>query len=199
MNTFAFPDKDTTIVVYGFLADTGEYIGKSDCFIPAHTGLPAYCTHIAPPLAQEGKTVIFDSSLGDWKLASDYRGKTAYDTETREPTFINSLGELPKSLTLQEPSSEFDRWNGSEWVKDESAEKQHLQQSAELEKRQRTLSASERIEILTDKINLGMAENEEVTRANILAWRKYRAQLDDVNTALAGEASFSWPKEPVEQ
>lgn len=194
MNSFVFSESNRTITVYGYLSDTGEYIGKSDCYIPAGTGLPAYCTHIAPPVAPKGKVVIFNSVSGCWNVVDDHRGKVAYDTKTRQPQTITTLGVLPETLTLLEPQSEFDFWTGKQWKKDNGAERAHLQEKAITQKSQLISEASQRIDILTDKINLGMVANESSVRIEIEQWRKYRALLDEVDPALAPE--IEWPVKP---
>ena len=38
---FKMAGSDRIITIYNLSADTNEFIGKGDGFIPAHTGLPA--------------------------------------------------------------------------------------------------------------------------------------------------------------
>lgn len=45
---FEMTGENRTIILYNLRSDTNEFIGKSDGFIPANTGLPAYSTDIAP-------------------------------------------------------------------------------------------------------------------------------------------------------
>ncbi|MGL5344862.1 MAG: tail fiber assembly protein [Plesiomonas sp.] len=196
MNEFSFSDKDRTIPVYGYLADTGEYIGKSDCYIPANTGLPLYCTHIAAPLAPEGMAVVFDKPHGDWSIVEDHRGKMAYSTSTREPQLITVPGALAEGLTLKQPRSEFDHWvvDVDDWVKDENAEATFIQNQAAEQKARLFAEASQRIDVLTDKVNLGIAEDEKSLRAEIEAWRIYRAKLDDIDSVQA--PGIEWPTRP---
>ncbi|MGL4925612.1 MAG: tail fiber assembly protein [Plesiomonas shigelloides] len=192
-NTFNFSDVDRTITVYGYLADTGEYIGKSDCFIPATTGLPAYCTHISPPVAEPGKTVIFNDQRGEWEQVDNHRGQTVYSVITRQPQTVTELGALPADVTLLVPSSDFDCWSGQAWVKDDVAERDYQRQQGMMIKRQKMIDATQRIDVLTDKVNLGMSTNPEETRALIDAWRLYRAQLDETDPASVQEI---WPSAP---
>ncbi|MDP0612543.1 tail fiber assembly protein, partial [Klebsiella pneumoniae] len=61
----------------------------------------------------------------------------AYNTETRQPVEVDFIGDLPETLTLLEPKTEFDAWNGKKWVTDTEAQKAALIEQAEQEKSQR--------------------------------------------------------------
>ncbi|MGL4857856.1 tail fiber assembly protein [Plesiomonas sp.] len=197
MSKFVFSDDDRTIVVYGFLADTYEYIGKSDCYIPARTGLPAYCTHKPAPVAPDGMAVVFDIERDDWAIVEDHRGKTAYDIETREPHLITTPGALPEKFTLLKPESEFDRWQGDSWEKDVMAEAHFNQRCIEAKKQQLINEASQHIDILTDKINLGLSSSPDADRALLDAWRTYRVKIASVESSLA-TSEIVWPLKPQE-
>jgi len=54
MNPFSFSEHDRLLSLYHYAAETGEYCGQKEVFIPAHTGLPQYCTENAPPPLMEG-------------------------------------------------------------------------------------------------------------------------------------------------
>lgn len=197
MSSFVFSDYDRTITVYGFLPDTGEYIGKSDCYIPAGTGLPAYCTHKPAPVAPDGMAVVFDVERDDWAIVEDHRGKTAYDIHTREPHLITEPGALPAHLTLLQPQSEFDRWQGSAWEKDIEAEAHFNQRCIEAKKQQLINEAGQHIDILTDKINLGLSSSPDADRVLLDAWRTYRVKIASVDSSLA-TSEIVWPLKPQE-
>ncbi|NHW59028.1 tail fiber assembly protein, partial [Escherichia coli] len=59
-----------------------------------------------------------------WEIVDDYRGLVAYHIQTKQPVNIDFIGSLPDTLTLLQPSSEFDKWNGESWVADEQAIKE---------------------------------------------------------------------------
>ncbi|KAB7715700.1 tail fiber assembly protein [Plesiomonas shigelloides] len=191
--TFLFSTENRTIAVYGYMADTKEYIGKSDCYIPAGTGLPAYCTHIAPPVAGEGQAVIFNEQENSWQLVDDHRGNIAYNTETRRSETITYPGSLPDNLTLLPPNTEFDIWSGTAWVTDENAQREHQFQQWKAQKQQRLAIATQRIEVLTDSVNLRLTKDPETTRTVIEKWRTYRVQLDQMTFQ-----SEDWPTPPEE-
>ncbi|WP_339959204.1 tail fiber assembly protein [Photorhabdus tasmaniensis] len=78
-------------------------------------------------------------------MLPDYRGKTAYDTQARAATEISEIGELPDTLTFKKPPTDFDKWNGKEWVVDKDLLKSHQideakqQQAALLQQANETL------------------------------------------------------------
>lgn len=181
MNSFSFSDKDQTITVYGYIENTGQYIGKSDCYIPAHTGLPAGCTDIAPPLAPNGMAVVFNQKNNQWETTEDHRGKTVFDKETRQEYVISDLGPIPDSMTEKTPGSNFDRWNGRGWEKDTEAEAAFSQKQMIENKVNLIAEATQRIDILTDKVNLNIVGDVDLVREQITAWRKYRALVDDID------------------
>ncbi|KAB7715491.1 tail fiber assembly protein [Plesiomonas shigelloides] len=195
MDKFTFSNDNRTITVYGYLADTREYIGKSDCYIPAGTGLPAYCTHKPAPVAPDGMAVVFDVERDDWDIVEDHRGKTAYDTNTREPHLITEPGALPAHLTLLQPQSEFDRWQGGVWEKDVEAEAHFNQQCIEAKKRQLIYEASQCIDVLIDKINLGHSTSPEQDKKRLESWQAYRVQLFDISSAQLID-DVVWPELP---
>ncbi|WP_370550900.1 tail fiber assembly protein [Edwardsiella tarda] len=63
--------------------------------------------------------------------------------------------------------------------------------SAQQEKERQINKASKRIDILTDKINLGMAQDIEAIHKLIKSWRIYRIQLDEIDPL-----SDTWPPQP---
>lgn len=119
---FSFSDEPQILRVFNFDQVTGEFIGESDCYVAANTGLPVGCVLDAVPQALEGKARVWTGKV--WKRVDDYRGLTIWSTETRLPVTYDVLGKLPATLTTLEPSSEFDRWTGKEWAPDVKAAKE---------------------------------------------------------------------------
>ncbi|EKN4770572.1 tail fiber assembly protein [Yersinia enterocolitica] len=126
---------------------------------------------------------MFNEDAQQWKYTEDYRGTEAYDTQTGYSRPVITLGPLPEGFTSLAPTSQFDCWDGSQWVKDENAEKKHHLAEAEQEKRHLLNEANTKIQILQDSIELGLGT--ESTEAKLLAWRRYRVLLDrlDISTA----------------
>ncbi|WP_145491604.1 tail fiber assembly protein [Yersinia rohdei] len=112
----ALSDEKRIITVYNYSPATGEFIGQSDAFIPAKTGLPAHCTVIAPPQIATGYAVVFTDD--NWQLVADHRQQQVYDTTTGQPITVDKLGPLAENLTALAPVTLFDQWNGSAWCVD---------------------------------------------------------------------------------
>ncbi|WP_148873195.1 tail fiber assembly protein, partial [Serratia marcescens] len=85
-----------------------------------------------------------------------------------------------------------DRWNGSAWVKDESAENAAIISEAGAQKLGLLQTANEHIAPLQDAVDLGIADEAE--EAALLAWKKYRVLLYRVDTAAAPD--IDWPVTP---
>ncbi|WP_016587447.1 tail fiber assembly protein, partial [Yersinia pestis] len=116
-------------------------------------------------------------------------GKTLYSTETGEPVFIAELGPLPENVTYISPNGEYQKWDGSAWVKDEEAEKTALVGEAEQNKSVLMKNVSQQISLLQDAIDLDMATDEE--KETLVALKKYRVLLNRVDTSLAPD--IDWP------
>uniref|UniRef100_UPI00321AE341 tail fiber assembly protein n=1 Tax=Shigella sonnei TaxID=624 RepID=UPI00321AE341 len=115
---FRMSEQPRTIKIYNLLAGTNEFIGDGDAYIPPHTGLPANSTDIAPPDIPAGFVAVFNSDEASWHLVEDHRGKTVYDVASGDELFISELGPLPENVTWLSPEGEFQKWNGTAWVKD---------------------------------------------------------------------------------
>ncbi|AHK21532.1 tail fiber assembly protein [Yersinia enterocolitica] len=78
-------------------------------------------------------------------------------------------------------------------MKDENAEKKHHLAEAGQKKRGLLNEASDKIQILQDSIELGLVT--ETTKAELLAWRKYRVLIDQLDISNAPD--INWPVTPV--
>ncbi|OVZ89868.1 tail assembly chaperone [Yersinia frederiksenii] len=188
---FVFSNKNRTLRIYNYQADTGEFIGEADAFIPANTGLPAYCTLEVPPKLKGGHIAVFNGEK--WLSLEDLRGTVVYNTQTGEPQTINQLGSLPENTTLLAPTSPFDRWNGTKWVKDSEAEKQYYLAEARQKKSILLEEANTQIEILKDSIEFDMST--PTAESELVTWRKYRVQLSQLDISAAPD--IDWPKQPA--
>jgi hypothetical protein len=190
--TFKMLKTERTLTVYNFAADTREFIGAGDAYIPPQTGLPACCTEIKPPDTTEGNITVFDEQKKRWLLIEDHRGKVVYDTATGQALLIADPGPLPAGTTEKSPASAFDRWNGSEWVKDDAAEKAASIDEAGARRAELLQTANEHIGPLQDAVDLGMADERE--EAALLVWKKYRVLLYRVDVGTAPD--IAWPVTP---
>jgi len=191
--TFKMSEEAQTITIYNLRADTLEFIGAGDAYIPAHTGLPAYSTDIEPPFAPAGKVAVFSETDAAWSLVEDHRGKTVFDTDTGNAVFINELGPLPVNTTSLAPDGQYMKWNGSEWVKDDEAEKAASIADAQNTKASLMQEANNTIALLQDAVDLDMATDDDVQ--SLTAWKKYRVLLSRVNPDDAPD--IEWPVKPA--
>lgn len=88
--------------------------------------LPAGCVDAAPPEARAGFAAQWQPEKQEWTYIPDYRGQTAYRTDTGEEDTVIHAGELPPELTLTPRPSEYHVWDGKAWVLSESAAVQAL-------------------------------------------------------------------------
>ncbi|EJK4625911.1 tail fiber assembly protein [Salmonella enterica] len=188
--TFKMSDTPQTIKIFNLRSDTNEFIGAGDAYIPPHTGLPANCTDIAPPDIPASHIAIFDAETGAWSLHEDHRGETVYDTTTGNQVYISAPGPLPENVTSVSPDGEYQKWDGKAWVKDEAAETAARLREAEGTKSRLLQMASEKIAPLQDAVDLDEATDKE--KASLLAWRKYRVQVNRVDTLKP-----VWPEKPA--
>ncbi|MGL9722130.1 tail fiber assembly protein [Symbiopectobacterium sp.] len=184
------------ITVYHVNSSTGEYQSASMEYLMLGVGLPAHSYPDEPELPPVGQALLRTSDGSGWEHVPDYRGKTAYNTETREASLITTIGELTEEFTLLEPSTEFDAWDGEMWVTDthaqQAAELQAAQQAAQQELTSRLTVANARIQTLSDAVDLDMATDEE--NAALTEWKTYRVMLNRIDVSTAPD--IEWPGQP---
>ncbi|EKQ7212216.1 TPA: tail fiber assembly protein [Citrobacter freundii] len=190
---FKMTNTNRTITIYNLSSATNEFIGKGDGYIPAHTGLPAYCTDIAPPAASDGFVAVFNYESEKWSLVEDHRGTTVYDIHTGEAITISQLGALPDDVVSIAPEGHFVKWDGKKWVHDADAEKTAQITQATQQKESLLVLAASKIAPLQDAVDIGIATEAEA--ALLLAWKKYRVLLNRINPNDAPD--IDWPDMPA--
>ncbi|WP_075202092.1 MULTISPECIES: tail fiber assembly protein [Serratia] len=188
--TFKMSEEAQTITVYNFRADTQEFIGISDAYIPSHTGLPAYCTDIKPIKVSEGKVAVFDISKSAWYIVDDHRGKTVFDISSGREIYISELGLLPENVTAIAPDGQYQKWDGTAWVKDEEAEKSAELAKAVEQKSRLMQVANDHVAPLQDAVDLDIATDDE--KQQLAGWKKYRVMLSRVDCSKP-----EWPDHPT--
>ncbi|HGX8556543.1 TPA: tail fiber assembly protein [Escherichia coli] len=143
-------------------------------------------------VSTSGFVAVFNSDKASWHLVEDHRGKTVYDVASGDALFISELGPLPENVTWLSPEGEFQKWNGTAWVKDAEAEKLFRIREAEETKNSLMQVASEHIAPLQDAVDLEIATEEETSLLE--AWKKYRVLLNRVDTSTAQD--IEWPALP---
>lgn len=179
------------LTVYHADETTREYTGASYEFIIKDTGLPAHSYIDAPVQPVMGEAIVRSTDRTKWEHVPDHRGEVVFDTRTREQFTMSELGDYPTHITPQHPITEFDVWDGEKWVTDtlllqqENLARHSRQKNALLE------TATRRIDMLSDRINLEMTNDPAATRAQLDAWRAFRIQLEDTDPV-----SDTWPPQP---
>ncbi|HBO21934.1 MAG TPA: phage tail protein [Providencia sp.] len=180
-----------------YIADpqTREYLNASmeNIYFDVSVSAGAYVD--APELpTKTGFAVVRSQDETKWEIVVDHRTKTAYSTDNRQPIEIDFIGDLPPTLTLLEPKTEFDKWNGKKWVTDVEAQKASFVAIADNEKNQRLEEAEQQILMLERKTRLEMATDEEV--ALLKQWEIYSIKVSDIDTSLA--PNIEWSMKPEE-
>ncbi|MDC9621379.1 tail fiber assembly protein [Xenorhabdus sp. XENO-7] len=188
-----FATSNGWVMVYRTNTETREYTCADMERTVVGVSLSAGAYPDAPELPESVDIAVCRSIDGkSWINIPDYRGKNAYHIKTRQSHKIQSVGELPSELTLLEPKSSFDKWNGKQWVTDINAQKQHELQQLESQKQSLLHEAEQRIIQLERKTRLDMASNEETSL--LREWEIYSVKLIDVDISNIKE--FGWPKKP---
>ena len=181
------------IKVYVADPKTREYLNATMESVYFDVSVSAGAYIDAPELPTKPDFAVVRSKDGTkWEIVTDNRGKTAYSTETRQPIEIDFIGDLPDELTLLEPKTEFDVWNGKKWVVDAKTQKEFVISQAEYEKAQRLDEAEQHIAMLERKIRLGMATNDEIELHK--QWEIYSINVADIDTSTAPD--ITWPVKP---
>ncbi|EMB3083580.1 tail fiber assembly protein [Providencia rettgeri] len=172
---------------------TREYVRASLDNVPFGGSVVADAYLDKPELPTKTNIAIIRSEdEKSWLHVADFRGSTAYCTETRQPIEIDFIGDLPVTLTLLEPQTEFDKWNGKKWVIDTEAQKAVLVAQAEQEKAKLLEEAEQKIAMLERKVRLGMAIDEEIELLKL--WEIFSVKVSDIDTSTAPE--IDWPEKP---
>lgn len=85
--------------------------------------IPAGCVEAAPPETGKNQTAQWQQDSQTWRIIPDYRGQTAYRTDTWQhdgiaADTVTEPGELPEGLTIEPPPSSLHTWDSKAWVLD---------------------------------------------------------------------------------
>ncbi|WP_387691019.1 tail fiber assembly protein [Photorhabdus sp. RM71S] len=181
------------IKVYHSNQITREFTVSDIEYVMLGVSLSAGAYPDAPELPDSHDVAVCRSEDGKcWQILPDYRGKTAYDTLTRAPQEVTEIGELPDTLTFKKPPTDFDTWNGKEWVVDKDLLKSHQINEAKQQQAALLQQANETLSLLQDSVDLEVATDSE--KAALLEWKKYRVLLTRVDVNQAPDVE--WPEVP---
>ena len=90
--------------------------------------IPAGCVETAPPETGKNQAAQWQQESQTWRIIPDYRGQTAYRTDTWQhdgiaADTVTEPGELPAGLTIEPPPSSLHTWDAAKktWVLDKAA------------------------------------------------------------------------------
>ncbi|EHK0700401.1 tail fiber assembly protein [Salmonella enterica] len=178
--------------IYNYRAETGEYTGSNDEYLPIGVGVPACSTLLPPPSCNEGQVAIFDIEKGDWTVEEDHRGEIVYSIKTGEPLEIKDIGPISKNFTTKKPSSGADEWDGENWVINYEKAKELAVKEAEGKKKNLLAEANTECNELMIDYNLGLLT--EAQEEELKCWRIYIRNLKEVDTSTA--PNIEWPELP---
>ncbi|REF27466.1 virus tail fiber assembly protein lambda gpK [Xenorhabdus cabanillasii] len=188
-----FATSNGWVMVYRSNTETREYICADMERIVIGVGLSAGAYLDAPELPDSVDIAVCRSKdEKSWINVPDYRGKTAYHIKTQQSHKIQLIGELPSELTLLEPKTSFDKWNGQQWVTDFNEKQKYDLQKIENQKQSLLHEAEQKIVQLERKVRLDMASKEETSL--LREWEIYSVKL--INLDISDIEKLDWPEKP---
>ncbi|TDB61665.1 tail fiber assembly protein [Photorhabdus khanii] len=186
-------EKPGWLTIYHAAPTSREFLGATLEYLMEGVGLPASSYPEAPKFPDSHDMAVCRSADGKyWEIVPDYRGKIAYNTLTQAQIEITEIGELPGTMTFKKPDTDYDKWNGKEWVVDKDLLKSHQINEAKQQQAARLQQANETLSLLQDSVDLEVATDSE--KAALLEWKKYRVLLSRVDTSQAPDVE--WPEVP---
>lgn len=192
--SFEMTDTSRTINIFNLRADTREFIGRGQAYVPAHTGLPANCTTVAPPEIQVGHVAIFTASTEEWAIEEDHRGETVYSTSNGAAVHIMDIGALPENTTAVAPAGPYQKWDGKEWVTDTDAETAAELAAAQAVKQDKIDAANDYINTRQWPSKLALGRLSDAEKALFNQWLDYLDEIEAVTPA----ADADYPAYPSE-
>ncbi|HBT3003652.1 TPA: tail fiber assembly protein [Klebsiella aerogenes] len=180
------------LTVYSVEPHQREFQSVTMEYLAAGVGLPAFGYADKPDSPGDGFALVRSADEKQWETIADYRGLTAYSTETGQPEIIAFFGELPDTLTLVAPVTAYDKWDGSQWVTDTAA--QHADEIAAAEQQKQALlsEAQQQITGWQTELQLGIISDDD--KARLISWMNYIKAVQAVDTSKA--PGISWPERP---
>lgn len=192
LNKSGIATKAGDATVYNYDGETREYLSTSVEYLAVGVGIPANSCTDEPVDEKAGFAICRTVSFDGWDYVIDHRGETVYDTETGQPVEITGLGDYPDNVTTIEPLTPYDRWNGIEWITDESAQKSGQVLEAEQQKSALLAEAQSTISLWQTELQLGIISDDD--KASLITWMKYIQALNAVDTSTAPD--IEWPVKP---
>ena len=179
-----------TLKIYNFDAESGEFIGSSDEFLPQGVGLPANACITAPPVTEAGRVALYRD--GNWLDVADHRGETVYSVTDGEAVLIDAPGDYPADTTPLKPATAWDKWDGEKWVTDPEEKKAATVKEAK--ERQSALISEANSITQAWQMQLLLGIITDIDKALLTAWMKYIQAVQAIDVSQASE--ISWPAPP---
>ncbi|HAS1205264.1 TPA: tail fiber assembly protein [Enterobacter cloacae] len=171
------------ITVFNYDGETREYLSSSVEYLAVGVGLPANSCTDMPGKSKENFAICRTADLSAWEYIADRRGEIVYSTETGEAVTIMAPGDYPVGTTTLAPATQYDKWNGSEWVADTKALHEAAVTEAEQMKTALLAEATATIAPLADAQAGGYIDDADIPR--LAEWQRYRYKLTKVDTSNA--------------
>ncbi|MDK9986213.1 tail fiber assembly protein [Enterobacter asburiae] len=171
------------ITVFNYDGETREYLSSSVEYLAVGVGLPANSCTDMPGKSKENFAICRTADLSAWEYVADRRGEIVYSTETGEAVAIMAPGDYPVGTTTLAPATQYDKWNGSEWVADTKALHEAAVTEAEQMKTALLAEATATIAPLADAQAGGYIDDADIPR--LAEWQRYRYKLTKVDTSTA--------------
>ncbi|MEK9495059.1 tail fiber assembly protein [Photorhabdus sp. P32] len=179
------------LIIYHAAPYSREFIGARPEYLMEGVGLPANSYPDAPELLDSDDMAVCRSEdKSCWQIVPDYRGKIAYNKQTRAQHEITALGEISEFLTFTQPATDFDKWDGTQWVTDKAAVKDSQIEQAEKQRITLLRQANETIALLQHAVDTELASEKE--KLLLLDWKKYLVLLSRIDISSAPD--INWPE-----
>lgn len=182
------------ITVFNYDGETREYLSSSTEYLAAGVGIPANSCIDVPGERKEGFVICRTADFTAWEHLPDHRGETVYSTKTGEAMTVSLPGAFPGDTTMQAPATPYDKWNGSDWVTDTTA--QHAAAVAEAGRQRKQLidTAMQTISVVQLKLQAGRAltDGEKMKLDATLDYID-AVEATDITTA---PVNINWPVAP---
>lgn len=187
-----FATESGFITIYNYGGETREFISASREFLPVGVGTPGNSCVDAPIRKKAGFAICRNADSSGWEYVADHRGETVFSTETGHKFTISSLGDYPENTTTKEPSTQFDKWNGTDWVTDTNERQAADVAAADEQKVSLLLTANATIRLWQTELQLGIISDDD--KASLIAWIGYIKSVQAVDTSSAPD--ITWPTKP---
>lgn len=181
------------IIIYNFDSISLEYLSTTIETMTVGVGLPANSCMDAPLDAKDGMVACRTKDLLSWEYISDHRGETVYNIGTGKSLIIEELGDYPENTTPKIPLSQYDEWDGGNWVV--NLVKKHKADMASAEKHRQSLLDDVEKTISNWRIELLLGDISDNDKSQLSAWMAYKSAVKAVDVSTAPDVN--WPVLPV--